>query len=301
MDKDYMVRAFAADGQIRAFAVTARTVVEDARKAHNTFPVATAALGRTMCGALMMGDMLKSEQDLVTLRIDGDGPLGGVIVTADNAGNVKGYVKNTDVIVPPRPDRHLNVGAAIGKGTLTVIRDMGLKEPYVGQVALHSGEVADDLTYYYAESEQIPSSVGLGVLLSKENTVEQAGGFIVQLMPGAEEGVISGLERNISGLPYVTELLGQGLSPEDMLKTVLYGFDTEISECRDVQFKCNCDRDRVARALMLLGRKELDEIIADGETIEMKCEFCGRGYDFSIEDLKEIRKAAVIKITDEFK
>ena len=288
-NNDYMVRAHAADGQIRAFAITGKNLVEEARRAHNTFPVATAALGRLMCASLMMGDMLKSEKDLITVRIDGDGPLGGIVVTADNSGNVKGYVKNTDVIVPARPDHHLDVGTAVGQGTLTVIRDMGLKEPYVGQVALHSGEIADDLTYYYAESEQVPSSVGLGVLLSGENTVEHAGGFIVQLMPGAQESVISRLEQNIVGLPYVTELLQRGLTPEEMLKEVLYGFDVEINDTRRVRFKCGCSRDRVERALMLLGKKELDEIIADGESIELKCEFCNKGYWFNIVDLKRIR------------
>ena len=295
MKSDYMVRAAAAKGQIRAFAVTAQGVVEEARKAHNTFPVATAALGRLMCASLMMGDMLKSEKDLITVRVDGDGPLGGIVVTADNSGNVKGYVKNTDVIVPAREDKHLNVGAAVGNGTLTVIRDMGLKEPYVGQVELHSGEIADDLTYYFAESEQVPSSVGLGVLLSKENTVRHAGGFIVQLMPGAEEGVISRLEQNIAGLPYVTELLQRGLDPEGILKEVLYGFDIDMNGQSEVHFNCNCSRDRVERALMLLGKKELDEIIADGETIELKCEFCNKAYNFSINDLKKIRESTLKK------
>ena len=295
MKSDYMVRAAAANGQIRAFAVTAQGVVEEARKAHNTFPVATAALGRLMCASLMMGDMLKSEKDLITVRVDGDGPLGGIVVTADNSGNVKGYVKNTDVIVPAREDKHLNVGAAVGNGTLTVIRDMGLKEPYVGQVELHSGEIADDLTYYFAESEQVPSSVGLGVLLSKENTVRHAGGFIVQLMPGAEEGVISRLEQNIAELPYVTELLQRGLDPEGILKEVLYGFDIDMNGRNEVRFHCNCSRDRVERALMLLGKKELDEIIADGETIELKCEFCNKAYNFSINDLKKIRESTLKK------
>ena len=217
------------------------------------------------------------------------------MVTADNSGNVKGYVKNTDVIVPAREDKHLNVGAAVGNGTLTVIRDMGLKEPYVGQVELHSGEIADDLTYYFAESEQVPSSVGLGVLLSKENTVRHAGGFIVQLMPGAEEGVISRLEQNIAGLPYVTELLQRGLDPEGILKEVLYGFDIDMNGRSEVRFHCNCSRDRVERALMLLGKKELDEIIADGETIELKCEFCNKAYNFSINDLKKIRESTLKK------
>ncbi len=287
---DHMVRASAANGMIRAFAVSARDVVEEARSAHNTFPVATAALGRLLCAALMMGDMLKSSGDLITLRIDGDGPLEGMIVTADPDGNVKGYVRNTDVIVPGRPDGHLNVGAAVGRGTLTVIRDMGLKDPYIGQVELHSGEIADDLTYYFAESEQVPSSVGLGVLLSRENMVEHAGGFIVQLMPGAEEEVISRLEKNIADLPCVTELLKEGMGPEEMLGRVLSGFDVDITADKKVYFKCSCSRERVERALMLIGDKELNELILEGKDIELKCEFCNKSYDFSLEDLKRIEE-----------
>lgn len=195
--KDYMIRAVAANAQIRAFAVTARDLTETARKAHNTSPIATAALGRAMSGALMMADMLKGPRDLLTIQIDGDGPLQGLVVTADNQGHVKGYVKNTNVILPPNEQGHLNVGGAIGRGTLTVIRDMNLKDPYIGQIPLVTGEIAEDLTAYYAQSEQIPSSVGLGVLMNKENTVRRAGGFVVQLMPFADDEVISRLENNI--------------------------------------------------------------------------------------------------------
>ncbi len=292
-NNDYMVRATAADNQIRAFAITARDTVEKAREAHNTFPVATAALGRLMCGALMMGDMLKGDKDLLTLKIDGDGPLEGIVVTADNKGNVKGYVKRPDVIIPARPDHHLDVGGAVGKGTLTVIRDMGMKEPYVGQVALHTGEIADDLTYYYAESEQIPSSVGLGVLMSKENHVAQAGGFVIQLMPGTGDDVITKLEENLKKMPYVTEMLEKGLSPEEMLNEILGGFEVTVNSSMPVQFKCNCSRERVEGALMLLNDVDLCEMINDGEQVELKCEFCNTSYKFSVDDLKRIRKTAL--------
>ena len=291
--KDYLVRATAADAQIRAFAVTSRELTETARQAHNTSPIATAALGRTMSGALMMADMLKNDKDLLTIQISGDGPLQGITVTADNHGNVKGYVTNPMVILPPNAQGHLNVGGAVGSGTLTVIRDLGLKDPYVGQIALHSGEIADDLTYYYAESEQIPSSVGLGVLMNHNNTVRQAGGFVVQLMPFAEEETIARLEQNLAGIAPVTTMLNMGNTPEQMLDLVLHGFDVNITERQDVRFRCDCSRDRCERGLILLGTEEVDHMIreyeASGEDLEMSCQFCNRKYTFTAEDLKRIR------------
>lgn len=288
-NQDYLVRATAADAQIRAFAVTTRNLVETARAAHNTSPIVTAALGRLLSGALMMGDMLKGEKDLLTIRIDGDGPIKGLLVTADNAGNVKGYAKNTNVILPPNGQGHLNVGAGIGNGSLTVIRDLGLKDPYTGQIALHSGEIADDLTYYFAESEQIPSSVGLGVLMNHDNTVREAGGFIIQLMPYADEDTISHLEQNLQKAASVTEILKTGNTPEDMLKIVLEGFDVVFNGTMPVQFHCNCDRDHVESALILLGKDELNSMIADGKEIELKCQFCAREYQFSIADLEDLK------------
>ncbi len=291
-NQDYLVRATAADAQIRAFAVTTRNLVETARAAHNTSPIVTAALGRLMSGALMMGDMLKNDKDLLTIRIDGDGPVKGLLVTADNAGNVKGYAKNPSVVLPPNEQGHLNVGEGIGKGSLTVIRDLGLKEPYTGQIALHSGEIADDLTYYFAESEQIPSSVGLGVLMNHDNTVREAGGFIIQLMPYAEEKIISHLEQNLQKAASVTEILKAGNTPEDMLKIVLEGFDVVFNGTMPVQFHCNCDRDHVEGALILLGKKELDSMIADGKEIELKCQFCGKAYQFSVDDLEGLKEQA---------
>lgn len=286
--KDYMIRAVAADAQIRAFAITSRDLTETARKAHNTSPIATAALGRAMSGALMMAEMLKGPRDLLTIQIDGDGPMQGLVVTADNQGRVKGYVKKTDVILPPNEQGHLNVGGAIGRGTLTVIRDMNLKDPYIGQIPLVTGEIAEDLTAYYAQSEQIPSSVGLGVLMNKDNTVKRAGGFVVQLMPFADEGVIGKLENNIRRIKSVTHILDEDSRPEHLLDTVLDGFDIQITSREDVSFYCNCSRERFERGLILLGREELENIIADGKEIELACQFCNRRYTYTPDEVKKL-------------
>ena len=286
---DYLVRAAAADAQVRAFAVTARDTVETARKAHDTSPVMTAALGRLLCAGAMMGSMMKGDADILTLQIRGDGPAGGLTVTADSKGRVKGYAVHPQVILPANSQGKLDVGGAIGAGTLQVIRDLGLKEPYVGQTDLQTGEIAEDLTWYFAASEQVPSSVGLGVLMEKNNTVKQAGGFIVQLMPFAEEAVIEKLEANLSRIHSVTKLLEDGNSPEQILGILLEGMDMEILSAMPVEFSCNCSRERVAKALYSIGKKEMDEMIADGEPIEVKCHFCNRAYQFSVEDLKQIR------------
>ena len=286
--KDYMIRAVAADAQIRAFAITSRDLTETARKAHNTSPIATAALGRAMSGALLMAEMLKGPRDLLTIQIDGDGPMQGLVVTADNQGRVKGYVKKTDVILPPNEQGHLNVGGAIGRGTLTVIRDMNLKDPYIGQIPLVTGEIAEDLTAYYAQSEQIPSSVGLGVLMNKDNTVKRAGGFVVQLMPFADEGVIGKLENNIRRIKSVTHILDEDSRPEHLLDTVLEGFDIQITSREDVSFYCNCSRERFERGLILLGREELENIIADGKEIELACQFCNRRYTYTPDEVKKL-------------
>lgn len=286
--KDYMVRATAADAQIRAFAITSRNLVDEARKIHNLSPICSAALGRLMSGALMMGDMLKNDKDALTISIDGDGPIGGLLATVNNKGQVKGYVKNNEVALPNNEGGHLNVGGAVGNGTLTVTRDLGLKDPYVGTIQLLSGEIADDLTCYFVESEQIPSSVGLGVLVKNDFSIMEAGGFIVQLMPGASEEVISKLEGNIQGMKSVTDILREGKTPEELLAMVLNGFDYEITDNRPVEYHCECDRDRVQRALVLLGKDELNKLLADGEDIEIKCHFCGKAYTFSPDDLKEL-------------
>ena len=218
---DYMIRATAAKGQVRAFAATTRDTVEFARASHNTSPVATAALGRLLTGSAMMGAMMKGEKDLLTIKIEGDGPIGGMTVTADSKGNVKGYAFHPEVMLPPNEKGKLDVGKALGVGVLTVIKDMGMKEPYVGQTILVTGEIAEDLTYYFATSEQTPSSVALGVLMNRENTVRQAGGFILQMMPGVSEEVVSGLEKRLSQIISVTALLDEGRTPEEILKYVL--------------------------------------------------------------------------------
>ena len=286
---DYMIRATAANAQIRAFAVTSRDLVEYAREAHDLSPIASAALGRTMSAALMMADMLKGPQDLLTIKIDADGPIGGILVTADNQGGVKGYVENPNVDLPCVRAGHLNVGGAVGHGTLTVIRDLGLKDPYVGQTAIQTGEIAEDITYYFAVSEQIPSSVGLGVLVNRqEKKILQAGGFIVQLMPFAEEETISRLEKNLQGIDSVTKMLSAGDTPEQMLEKVLAGLDPVVTQKDPVRFHCNCGREKYERALVLLGRDEVQKIVDDGEPVEIKCQFCGKKYRFSQEELKAV-------------
>lgn len=291
--RDYMVRATAGNAQIRAFAATTKDLADYGRRAHCLSPIATAALGRLMTGTVMMGQMMDNDSDMITVKMDGDGPLKSVLATADNKGNVKGYVSNPYVIMEPNAAGHLNVGGGIGEGTLTVIRDMGLKEPYVGQVPLYSGEVAEDLTYYFTKSEQTPSSVGLGVLVERENlSVIAAGGFIVQLMPFADEQTITHLEFNLGKFSSVTDILKAGKTPEDMLRIVLDGFDIEFTDTVDLNFYCNCDKDRVERALMLVGKKDIQEMIDDGKEIEIKCHFCNKAYTFSVDELKAIKEKA---------
>ena len=285
---DYIIRATAANDQIRAFAAVTTEMVETAREHHNTSPVATAALGRLLTAGAMMGSMMKGEKDVLTLQIKAGGPLQGITVTADSQGNVKGYVGNPDVCIPANSKGKLDVAGAVGPGFLTVIKDMGLKEPYSGQVMLQTCEIAEDLTYYFATSEQVPSAVGLGVLMNKNNTVRQAGGFIVQLMPFAEEEVISRLEQNVQKINSVTNLFEEGHTPESLLEKVLEGFDVQINEKMDTRFRCNCSKERVAKALISIGRKELNEMIQEGKPIEMNCHFCNTNYNFTVEELKEI-------------
>ena len=285
---DYIVRATAADNQIRAFAITSREMVERARQIHNTSPVATAALGRSLSAGAMMGSMMKGEEDLLTLQIRGDGPLGGITVTADSKAQVKGYVNEPAVLIPANAKAKLDVSGAIGKGMLQVIRDLGMKEPYVGQTELQTGEIAEDLTYYFATSEQIPSSVGLGVLLNRDNTVCQAGGFILQLMPYTEEKVIDALEKRLAGMTSVTELLNRGLTPESILEELLGEFGLTVNDTIPTAFSCNCSKERVEKAIISIGSKEIREMIRDGKPIEVKCHFCNEAYTFNIEELKKI-------------
>ena len=285
--KDYIVRATAGDGQIRAFAATTGNLVEEARKRHDTSPVATAALGRLLTAGAMMGGMMKNETDVLTLQIKGDGPLGGITVTADAKGDVKGYVDHPEAMMPPKNGK-LDVGGAVGIGLLNVIKDMGLKEPYVGQTILQTSEIAEDLTYYFATSEQVPSSVGLGVLMNKDNTVHCAGGFIVQVMPFISDEVLDKLEENIKNLSSVTTMLDAGKTPEGMLEVLLSGMDLEINDTLPVEFSCNCSKDRVRKALISIGREELQSMIDDGETIEVNCHFCNKNYNFTVDELKQM-------------
>lgn len=288
--KDYIVRATAADNQIRAFAATTRNLVEHARSVHNTSPVATAALGRLLTAGAMMGSMMKGTDDLLTLQIKSDGPIGGITVTADSMANVKGYVHHPEVMLPPSPIGKLDVGGALRPGILSVIKDMGLKEPYVGQTELVSGEIAEDITYYYAVSEQVPSSVALGVLMNKENTVRQAGGFIIQLMPFAEEEVIQKLEERIAALPSITSLLEAENTPESILTLILGDMGLTLHDTMETSFYCNCTKERVEKAIVSIGKKEIQEMIDENETIEVNCHFCSSKYHFSVDDLKEIIK-----------
>jgi molecular chaperone Hsp33 len=287
---NYIVRATAAEGQIRAFAATTRDLVEYAKNIHNTSPIATAALGRLLTAGSMMGSMMKGEDDLLTLQIICDGPIKGLTVTADAQANVKGYVYNPEVMLPPSPKGKLDVGGAVQTGILNVIKDMGLKEPYVGQTELISGEIAEDLTYYYATSEQVPSCVALGVLMNKDNTVKQAGGFIIQLLPFADEAVIDQLEKKISEINSITALLDKYETPEVILEHILGDFGLEILDKVNTQFYCNCTKERVEKAIVSIGKKDIQEMIDDNEPIEVNCHFCNTNYHFSVDELKEIVK-----------
>lgn len=285
---DYIVRATAANNQIRAFAATTKDLVEEARAAHNTSPVATAALGRLLTAGAMMGCMMKGDNDVLTLQIKADGPLGGIIVTADSNANVKGYVNNPDVLLPPNSKGKLDVSAAVGAGFLNVIKDIGLKEPYNGQIVIQSGEIAEDLTYYFATSEQVPSSVGLGVLMEQDNTVKQAGGFIIQLMPFTEEEVVNQLEERLRSITSVTTMLDTGMTPEMLLEYILGDFGVDIMDTIPTKFTCNCSKDRMKKAIISIGKKDIQEMIEEGKDIEINCHFCNSHYLFSIEELKDI-------------
>ena len=290
--RDYAVRATAAGGYIRAFAATTRNLTEKARGLHNTSPVATAALGRLLTAGCMMGLMMKGDRDILTIQVRGDGPVHGLTVTADSKGRVKGFADQPAVLIPANSRGKLDVGGAVGRGSLTVIKDLGLKEPYSGQVELQTGEIGDDLTYYFAVSEQVPSSVGLGVLMDPSNTVRQAGGFIVQLMPGTGEETIKKLEEKLSRVTSVTGLLEEGCTPEMILERLLSEMDLEINDRIPVEFSCNCSRDRVARALISIGERELKSMIADGKPVELVCHFCSSKYEFSVAELEGLLAAA---------
>ncbi len=288
MSNDYLVRALSENGEARAFAVTSKDLVEYARQIHQVSPVAIAALGRTLSAALMMGDMLKSKDDLITLVIQGDGPLKQILATADMSGNVKGYVSVNDVDLPLKENGHLDVGSAVGNGKLTVIKDYGLKEPYVSQVDLVTGEIAEDITYYFAQSEQIPTVCGLGVLVKEDITVSEAGGFIIQLMPHASEQTISTIEHNLESFTSVTKLFSEGKTPEDLISIVMEGLNPVFTERKEAIFKCSCSYEKGENALLRLPESELREMIDEGYEQTVVCDFCNKTYTYKKEDLERI-------------
>ena len=292
---DYILRATAAGERIRAFAIRSTEMAEYARQRHNSSPVVTAALGRLLSAGAMMGVMMKGEKDVLTITMKGDGPIGSLTVTADSKGNVKGFADNPVVIIPPNYAGKLDVGAAIGYGELTVIKDMGLKEPYVSQVPLGTSEVAEDLTYYFAKSEQTPSAVALGVLMSSDNTVKQSGGFIVQLMPNVSDEIIEKLEKKLAQIPSVTDMMENGMGPEEILEEILGEFDLEINEKLDTKFYCGCSKEHIARALISMGKEELQKIIDDGEDVTVNCHFCNTDYTYTVDEIKELLEFAKIK------
>lgn len=289
--KDYIVRATAANGQVRAFAATTKDVVETARKDHNMSPIATVALGRLLTGGAMMGTMMKNDTDVLTIQIKGNGPLGAMTVTAEPDGHVKGCVANPQAMLPLK-DGHMDIAGAVGIGVLSVIKDIGLREPYVGDTILITSEIADDLTYYFATSEQVPSSVGLGVLMNKDNTVREAGGFIIQLMPNASDEFIDQLENRIKEIKSVTEMLEHGMTSEEILEHIFEGMDLQILDTIPTEFYCNCSKERVSAAVISVGKQELQKMIDDGEPIEVNCHFCNSHYKFSIDELKDMLEKA---------
>lgn len=292
-NSDYIVRATAANHQIRAFAISSTNTIEEARQRHNTSPIATVALGRLMSAGAMMGAMMKGDDDIITIQIKGDGPIGGLTVTADAKANVKGYVNNPEVMLPLNSAGQLDVEKALGIGVLSVIKDIGLKEPYVGDTILVTSDVTQDITYYFATSEQVPTSVGLSVIMSKDNTVKSAGGFIIQLLPDASEEIISALEKKIKEVKNVTTMLEHGYTPEQMLEELLGEFGLDILDKIPTQFYCNCSKERMSRALISIGRKELSSLIEEGRTIEVNCHFCGSHYNFDVEELRDLLHKAV--------
>ena len=287
-NKDYIVRASLANDSVRAFAISSTHLVAEARERHRTLPVVTAALGRLLSAGAIMGSMMKGDKDIVTVSLKGDGPAGYITVTADSHGHVKGFPGNPNVDIPRKYAGKLDVGAAVGRGLLTVSYDLGLKEPYSGQVEIQTGEVAEDLAYYFTVSEQLPSAVGLGVMVDTDSSVKHAGGFIVQLLPDAPEDVIELLEKKLANLEPVTTMMEQGMTPEEMLLHIFEGVDIEFTERHDVKFYCDCSKEKVKRALAAISDKDLQDIVNDDEDIEVKCYFCNTAYNFSIADIKDI-------------
>ena len=293
---DQIVRVIAKDAPVKAMAISARDTVERSRAIHNCWPVATAALGRLLMAASMMGAVMKAENGAVTLRVKGGGPLGSLTAVSDSRGNVRGYVQNPAVDVPRKAKGKLDVGAAVGaEGELTVIRDLGLKEPYVGSVRLVGGEIAEDVAAYFVESEQVPTACALGVLIAPDQTVQAAGGYLIQLLPGADEAVVSAVERGVARLGAVSARLDGGMDPMGLLREVLGEFELEVLETAPIEYRCYCTRERVSRALISMGRDELDSLIKEQGGAELTCQFCDKVYRFSAEELNSLREEAIAK------
>ena len=286
---DYIIRATAAEGQIRAFAATTKELTEFARQAHNTSPVATAALGRLLTAGAMMGVMMKGADDILTIKIEGDGPIGGLTVTADSKGDVKGYAYNPEVMLPPNEKGKLDVGGAVGTdGTLSVVKDLGMKEPYVGVVPLVSGEIAEDVAQYFATSEQTPTVCGLGVLVNPDLTVNVAGGFLIEVLPFASDACIDTIENNLKNLPPVTTMMSQGMTPDQIALRLLDGLEPNLLDEGEVKYQCDCSRERTERVLKALGNTELSKLAEEGEPITVNCHFCGKEYKFTPDELQKL-------------
>lgn len=286
---DQIIRMIAKDAPIKASAISARELVERARNIHTLLPVATAALGRTLMAASMMGDALKEEKGALTIQIKGGGPLGTVLAVSDSEGNVRGYVQNPHVDLMEIEPGKLDVGSAVGTtGTLTVIKDIGLKEPYVGSIGLFSGEIADDIAMYFVESEQIPTACALGVLVGVDQSVTSAGGYLIQLLPGADDTVIDKIEAGVRRVGSVSRALEGGMDAESLLRAVLSDFDLEVLETHPVEYRCYCSRERVSRALISMGREEMKAMIDEQKGAELTCQFCDAVYNFSEEELEEL-------------
>jgi len=289
---DYCIRATAANGAIRIFVATSRHMVERARQIHLTTPVASAALGRLLTGTSIMGLMLGNDDHSLTANIRGDGPIGSLLAVADGRGYVRGYAANPDIDLPLNEDGKLNVSGAIGQGNITVMKDMGLKEPYIGNIELLNGEVAADIAYYYAQSEQTPSVVSLGVLVDLDHSIRQAGGYFIQLLPNASDSIIDKLETKVMKTPPITTMLENGLTPEAILDNLVGEFGYEIMDSHPIEFRCNCSMQRAEGALIAIGKKELNDIIEEDKKAQINCHFCNTSYDFDEEQL--IKMAAAL-------
>ncbi|MBQ3378828.1 MAG: Hsp33 family molecular chaperone HslO [Clostridia bacterium] len=287
-----LIRAITSELSVRAFAIEGKDIVEHARKVHGLSVLSTVALGRALLGASMMGCLLKTETDSLTMQVRGDGPLGSIIAVSDYLGNVRGYVDNPSLELPPASNGKIDVGGAVGNGDLIIIKDLSMKEPYIGRIRLQTGEIAEDITHYFAKSEQVPTVCALGVLIGEDLSVKAAGGFMIQLLPYTEDKIIDLIEKNIAKLPPVTALLSQGYTPKMILQRALEGLETEVLQMDSIDFVCKCSKERMSKALISLGKKELSDIIREQGDAQLVCHFCNKHYDFGREELEALLEEA---------